>query len=188
MQSASHTAAYDIGFVPSKAATTTKPKFVYLIGADDFDPASIPKDAFVVYQGHHGDLGAQYADVCLPGAAYTEKSTSWVNTEGRTQLGRAAVPPPGAAREDWKIIRAVSEVVGAPLPYDELTALRERMWDISPTLLRYDTVETPGDNTVQIGLAELIKSAARAAKNKVVGGRTGAFKKPIDDFYRTDSM
>jgi len=187
-RSASHTAAYDIGFVPSKAAAKTKPKFVYLLGADDFDPASIPKDAFVVYQGHHGDLGAQYADVCLPGAAYTEKGTSWVNTEGRTQLGRAAVPPPGAAREDWKIIRAVSEVVGAPLPYDELPALRERMWDITPTLLRYDTVETPGDSTVQIGLQELVKSAARAAKEKITGGRTGAFKKPIEDFYRTDSI
>lgn len=58
-----------------------------------------------MYQGHHGDLGAQLADVCLPAAAYTEKSTTWVNTEGRSQLGRAAVPPPGASREDWKIIR-----------------------------------------------------------------------------------
>ena len=65
----------------------------------------MPQDAFVVYQGHHGDLGAQFADVVLPGAAYTEKSTTWVNTEGRAQLGRAAVPPPGASREDWKIIR-----------------------------------------------------------------------------------
>lgn len=71
------------------------------------EPKSIPQNAFVVYQGHHGDLGAQLADVCLPAAAYTEKSMTWVNTEGRSQLGRAAVPPPGAAREDWKIIRYV---------------------------------------------------------------------------------
>ena len=77
------------------------------MNADEVDPKSIPQDAFVVYQGHHGDLGAQLADVVLPGAAYTEKSTTWVNTEGRTQLGRAAVPPPGASREDWKIIRYV---------------------------------------------------------------------------------
>jgi len=104
-QAASRAAAYDIGFVPSKKAAGTKPKFIYLLNADDVDPASIPRDAFVVYQGHHGDLGAQLADVCLPGSAYTEKSTTWVNTEGRSQLGRAAVPPPGAAREDWKIIR-----------------------------------------------------------------------------------
>ena len=61
-----------------------------------------------MYQGHHGDLGAQLADVCLPACAYTEKGMTWVNTEGRSQLGRAAVPPPGAAREDWKIIRYVS--------------------------------------------------------------------------------
>lgn len=136
LRSASHAAAYDIGFAPSAKAAKTTPKFVYLLNADDFDPSAIPKDAFVVYQGHHGDLGAQYADVCLPGAAYTEKAVSWVNTEGRTQLGRAAVPPPGASREDWKIIRAVSEVVGQPLPFDDLTGLRERMWDVSPTLLR----------------------------------------------------
>ena len=104
---ASRPAAYEIGFVPSKKAATTKPKFIYLLNADEVDPKSIPQDAFVVYQGHHGDLGAQLADVCLPGAAYTEKSTVWVNTEGRSQLGRAAVPPPGASREDWKIIRYV---------------------------------------------------------------------------------
>lgn len=61
-----------------------------------------------MYQGHHGDLGAQLADVCLPGAAYTEKSTTWVNAEGRAQMGRTAVPPPGAAREDWKIVRCVT--------------------------------------------------------------------------------
>ncbi len=108
LKAASRAAAYDIGFVPSKKAATTKSKFIYLLNADDIDPASIPRDAFVVYQGHHGDLGAQLADVCLPGSAYTEKSTTWVNTEGRSQLGRAAVPPPGAAREDWKIIRCVT--------------------------------------------------------------------------------
>ncbi len=105
-QAASRAAAYDIGFAPSStAASSVKPKFVYLLNADEVNPASIPQDAFVVYQGHHGDLGAQLADVCLPGAAYTEKGTTWVNTEGRSQLGRAAVPPPGASREDWKIIR-----------------------------------------------------------------------------------
>ena len=93
--------------MPSKKASSTKPKFVYLLNADEVDPKSIPKDAFVIYQGHHGDLGAQLADVCLPAAAYTEKSTTWVNIEGRSQFGRAAVPPPGASREDWKIVRQV---------------------------------------------------------------------------------
>ena len=106
-QAASRAAAYDIGFVPSKKAAQTKPKFIWLLNADEVDPKSIPSDAFVVYQGHHGDLGAQLADVVLPGSAYTEKGTTWVNTEGRSQLGRAAVPPPGASREDWKIVRYV---------------------------------------------------------------------------------
>ena len=90
------------------------PKFVYLLNADEMDPKSIPRDAFVVYQGHHGDLGASLADVCLPGAAYTEKSVTWVNTEGRAQMGRAAVPPPGASREDWKIIRCVCPLFPSP--------------------------------------------------------------------------
>lgn len=110
-QVASRPAAYEIGFVSSRAASITKPKFIYLLNADEVDPKSIPQDAFVVYQGHHGDLGAQFADVVLPGAAYTEKSTTWVNTEGRPQLGRAAVPPPGASREDWKVIRYVHWLV-----------------------------------------------------------------------------
>lgn len=106
-QVASRPAAYEIGFVPSAKASKTKPKFIYLLNADEVDPKSIPEDAFVVYQGHHGDLGAQLADVCLPGVAYTEKGMTWVNTEGRAQLGRAAVSSPGASREDWKIIRYV---------------------------------------------------------------------------------
>lgn len=84
---------------------------MYLLNADEVDPASIPQDAFVVYQGHHGDVGAQLADVVLPAAAYTEKSTTWINTEGRAQLGRTAVPPPGSSREDWKIIRCVVLIV-----------------------------------------------------------------------------
>jgi len=179
---ASRPAAYDIGFVPSKKATTTKPKFVYLLNADEVDPKSIPRDAFVVYQGHHGDLGASLADVCLPAAAYTEKSMTWVNTEGRSQLGRAAVPPPGASREDWKIIRALSEVVGTPLPYDDVLSLRDRLWEISPTLVRYDTTER---TSVDVALAGLKTLAVATAGAKV---SSEAFKKPITNFYQTDPI
>lgn len=185
-QAASRTAAYDIGFTPSPAATETEPKFVYLLGADEFSPASIPRDAFVVYQGHHGDQGAQFADVVLPGAAYTEKAATWVNTEGRTQLGRAAVPPPGAAREDWKIVRALSEVVGATLPYDDTGAIRDRLWDLSPSLVRYGELERP--TSVLEGLKALRVASERRSNSTTTtrGGRQGKFEKPIDNFYRTD--
>ncbi|CAL1709801.1 unnamed protein product [Somion occarium] len=181
-RAASRPAAYDIGFVPSKKASTTKPKFIYLLNADEVDPKSIPQDAFVVYQGHHGDLGAQLADVCLPAAAYTEKATTWVNTEGRSQLGRAAVPPPGASREDWKIIRAISEVLSSPLPYDDVLSLRDRMWEISPTLVRYDVTEPTSIDTTLAGLKTL---AALTAKAKVAGT---PLRKPIDNFYQTDPI
>ncbi|TCD65303.1 NADH dehydrogenase (ubiquinone) 78K chain precursor, 5-prime end [Steccherinum ochraceum] len=179
---ASRSAAYDVGFVPSKKAAATKPKFVYLLNADEVDPKSIPQNAFVVYQGHHGDLGAQLADVCLPAAAYTEKSTTWVNTEGRAQLGRAAVPPPGASREDWKIIRALSEVVGSPLPYDDVLSLRDRLWEISPTLVRYESREP---TSVEVALAGLKTLVAGTASAKVTGA---PFKKSIDNFYQTDPI
>lgn len=186
MKAASRTAAYDIGFTPSSSASSTTAKFVYLLNADDFSPSQIPRDAFVVYQGHHGDVGAQYADVCLPGSAYTEKSTTWVNTEGRTQLGRAAVHPPGAAREDWKIVRALSEVLGAKLEYDDTAAMRDRMWDVSPTLARYDVVEKP--SAVLVGLQSLRKNADKVVKEARRGGNEGAFKKPIANFYQSDPI
>jgi len=180
---ASAAAALDIGFTsPSQKVSSTKPKFVYLLGADDIDPSSIPADAFVVYQGHHGDVGAQYADVCLPGAAYTEKATTFVNTEGRTQLTRAAVPPPGASREDWKIIRALSEIIGgnAVLPYDETLEIRDRMFEVSPTLVRYDEHEFTSE-----GVAKL---AMQAWKNLEKGKSSAPLGKPIGNFYQTDAI
>ena len=99
---------------------------LWLLGADGFDPARIPASAFVVYQGHHGEAAAARADVILPGAAYTEKDATWLNTEGRMQRGWAAIQPPGEAREDWRIIRAASAALGHPLPFDTLDALRAR--------------------------------------------------------------
>lgn len=177
---ASRPAVYDIGFTPSKKASSTQPKFVYLLNADEIDPKSIPQAAFVVYQGHHGDLGAQLADVVLPGAAYTEKSTTWVNTEGRSQLGRAAIPPPGASREDWKIIRALSEILGTPLPYDDVLSLRDRMWEISPTLVRHDLTEKVSPEVALVGLQSLAKTTSGV---KISGE---VFRKPISNFYQTD--
>nr|ODN81282.1 NADH dehydrogenase (quinone), G subunit [Cryptococcus depauperatus CBS 7841] len=179
-RAASRTAAYDIGFTPSSFASSTKPKFVYLLNADEIDPSTIPEDAFVVYQGHHGDFGAQFADVCLPGLAYTEKSVTWINTEGRSQLGRTAVPPPGASREDWKIIRALSEVLQEPLPYDTAHDLRVRLYNIAPSLVRYDDVEKPSPEVLILGLETLSKSNSQPSAEPL--------KKPIRDFYRTDPI
>lgn len=179
-RTASKVGAYDVGFVPTKAAAKTTPKFVYLLNADDFSPDAIPKDAFVVYQGHHGDVGAQFADVCLPGSAYTEKTATYVNTEGRTQLTRAAVPSPGAAREDWKVLRALSEVLGTPLPYDETLDIRDRLFEISPTLIRYDVAEPTGQTSLAFSELQRNLKGAKA---------TGApLLRPITNFYMTDPI
>jgi len=180
-RAASRAAIYDVGFVPSKAASKTTPKFIYLLNADEIKPESIPSDAFVVYQGHHGDAGAALADVVLPGVAYTEKSTTWINTEGRSQLGRAAVTPPGAAREDWKIIRALSEILGSPLPYDDVLHLRDRMWEIAPSLVRYDHAEATTSNITLAGLDVLARKTGTSMSGVLL-------KNPIKNFYQTDPI
>eukprot|EP00164_Ancoracysta_twista_P003275 GFYU01004369.1.p1 GENE.GFYU01004369.1~~GFYU01004369.1.p1 ORF type:complete len:720 (+),score=211.90 GFYU01004369.1:62-2221(+) len=119
--------------------------FVYLLGADDFDMEDVPENAFVVYQGHHGDEGAHIADVILPGAAYTEKNGVYVNTEGRTQTTKLAITAPGQSRDDWKIVRALSEVAGKTLPYDTLPAVRARLGDVAPTMKVMDHIEAAKD-------------------------------------------
>ncbi|KAF2397084.1 NADH-quinone oxidoreductase [Trichodelitschia bisporula] len=178
-RAASRVGAYEVGFtVPSPAVANTKAKFVWLLGADEVTEADIPKDAFVVYQGHHGDKGAQIADIILPGASYVEKSGTLLNTEARVQMTRAAVSLVGAAREDWKIIRAVSEYLGAPLPYDDIEALRDRMEEISPALRRYDVVE-------DTGLAVLSK-VQLVDQHKGAKATGEPLKKVIEDFYFTD--
>ena len=125
-------AGLDLGLVAPKSAAPAKA--VYLVGADDFATADIPKDAFVVYQGHHGDKGATIADVILPTTAYTEKDSAYCNTEGRLQYTKTAVVAPGEARDDWKVLRALSEVMGKPLPYDTLYEVRERIAEIAPNM------------------------------------------------------
>ncbi|MDY0883012.1 NADH-quinone oxidoreductase subunit NuoG [Dongia soli] len=115
---------------------------VFLLGADEIDTNRLGK-AFVVYQGHHGDAGAHRADVILPGAAYTEKDGTYMNTEGRAQLALKAIFPPGEAREDWAILRALSAVLGKPLPYDNLGQLRQRLYQLNARFQRINTIE-PG--------------------------------------------
>ena len=178
-RAASRAGAYEVGFtVPSPAVANSQPKFIWLLGADEISEQDIPEGAFVVYQGHHGDRGAQLADVVLPGAAYTEKHATYVNTEGRVQITRAATGLVGAAREDWKIIRAASEYLGAPLPYDDITMLRDRMSEISPVLSRYDIVEP----TSLSGLSKV----QLVDQNKGAKATGEPLKKVIENFYFTD--
>jgi NADH-quinone oxidoreductase subunit G len=149
-----HTAAarvggLDLGFAPGAGGKDTRGileaagkgeiEAVYLLGADEIDTAKLGK-AFVIYQGHHGDRGAHRADVILPGAAYTEKDGTYVNTEGRVQRGLRAVFPPGDAREDWTILRALSEKLGKTLPYDNLGQVRARLSYVNPVFAQVDKV------------------------------------------------
>jgi NADH-quinone oxidoreductase subunit G len=171
----------DLGFVPGEGGHDTAAILagcdsgdidaVYLLGADEIDESWLGK-AFVIYQGHHGDRGARRADVVLPGCAYTEKDATYVNTEGRAQLGRRAVFPPGDAREDWAILRALSDALGRRLPYDSLAQLRKRLATASPVFSALDE----------------IVPAAWGAFGKEGALETKPFAYPISDFYRTDPV
>jgi NADH-quinone oxidoreductase subunit G len=144
---ASRVGGLDMGFLPANGgkdvagiiagAQSGDIKTVVLLGADEIDTSKLGK-ASVIYIGSHGDNGAHRADVILPAAAYTEKSATYVNTEGRVQRTQRAVAPKGDAREDWAIVRALSAYVGKTLPYDTLAQLREKLGKDHPTFLGLD--------------------------------------------------
>jgi NADH-quinone oxidoreductase subunit G len=169
----------DIGFVPAAGALATADMVrggvdvLYNLGADEIDVGPGP---FVIYQGSHGDRGAHRADVILPGAAYTEKSATYVNLEGRVQQTVAAVEPPGEAREDWRILRALSAEIGHALPFDTLAELRARMYKQHPGLAHLNAV-TPTDRAA-------IRSLAAAP---VSIGDT-PFRSAVADFYLTNPI
>ncbi|MEQ8357770.1 MAG: NADH-quinone oxidoreductase subunit NuoG [Kiloniellaceae bacterium] len=153
-RAAARVGGLDLGFLPGADGRDTDAilagcedgaiEALYLLGADELDMGRLGdpgKGPFVIYQGHHGDAGAHRADVILPGAAYTEKNATYVNTEGRVQLGRMAAFPPGEAREDWTILRALSETVGKRLPYDNLGQVRQRLIEINSVFGAVDQVE-----------------------------------------------
>jgi NADH-quinone oxidoreductase subunit G len=177
---ASRVGALDIGFAAgagglnaAQMTTFGTLDVLFLLGADEI---KVPDDVFVVYIGTHGDNGAHRADVVLPGAAYTEKSGLFVNTEGRVQMANRAGFPPGEAREDWAIIRALSDVLGKKLPYDSLAALRQAIFKAVPHLMRLDQIE-----------------AGNGADLKALAGRGGAiekvpFKALVTDFYLTNAI
>ncbi|MGI9416791.1 MAG: NADH-quinone oxidoreductase subunit NuoG [Geminicoccaceae bacterium] len=178
---ASRVGGLDLGLVPGKdgedvagivkAAGKGDIEVLYLLGADEIDVSELG-DAFVIYQGHHGDVAAPRADVILPGSAYTEKNATYVNTEGRPQRGKLAVFPPGDAKEDWKILRALSEAIGKKLPLDTLSQVRSRMEEIAPQLADIDVIQPASWQGV-----------GRAGKFLA-----SPFKSPIEDFYRTDPI
>ncbi|MDB5431152.1 MAG: NADH-quinone oxidoreductase, chain [Caulobacter sp.] len=155
---ASRVGGLDMGFTPKaggKSAADLVAKggaeVLLLMGADEMDLSAT--GAFVVYMGTHGDAGAHRADVILPGAAYTEKNAIYVNTEGRVQLAERAVFPKGEAREDWAILRALSERLGHKLPYDTLDALRAKLFEDHPTFGQIDYA--PGSTPVSFDLSGL---------------------------------
>ncbi|KAB0792929.1 hypothetical protein PPYR_12549 [Photinus pyralis] len=179
---AGQVAALDVGYVPGyeKLKDNSKLKVIYLLGADEaIERSQFPSDCFIIYQGHHGDCGAAIADAVLPGAAYTEKQATYVNTEGRAQQTLVAVSPPGLAREDWKIIRALSEFVGQRLPYDNLDQIRCRLEEIAPHLTRYGNVESA--NYFSQALALALKESATVNKKPI-----SVTQKSLEDFYMTD--
>jgi NADH-quinone oxidoreductase subunit G len=177
---ASRVGGLDLGLVPGEggldAAAMAKADAVDLIfnlGADEIE---IERGAFVAYIGTHGDRGAHRADVILPGAAYPEKTGLYLNTEGRPQFAERAVFPPGDAREDWAILRALSDALGARLPYDSLSALRAALAAAHPDLVKYDVV-TPADASVFAALAAHGGALERAP-----------FASPVTDFYLTNPI
>jgi NADH-quinone oxidoreductase subunit G len=177
---ASRVGGLDLGFVPGQGGLAAAAMaqagaldVLFLLGADEID---IAPGAFVVYIGSHGENGAHRADVVLPAAAYAEKSGIYVNTEGRVQLANRAAFPPGEAREDWAILRALSDALGRRLPYDSLVQLRRALFAAHPHLQRIDRIEA-GDPAALEALAKLSAKPEKAA-----------FTSPIDDFYLTNAI
>ena len=177
---ASRVGALDLGFVPGEGGLTARQMAasgsldaVFLLGVDEID---IAPGTFAVYIGTQGDRGAMRADVVLPGAAYPEKSATYVNTEGRVQMATRASFPPGDAREDWAILRALSDVLGKKLPYDLLGQLRQAIFKAHPHLLRAGEI-APGD------AADLTKLAS-------FGGNTdkAPLLSSVDNFYFTNPI
>ncbi len=169
----------DVGFVPGKGGKATKKilsdcEIVFALGYDD--PTIAKAKGFVVYIGSHGDDGAHRADVILPACAYTEKSVTYVNTEGRPQMTQRVVFAPGEAKEDWAIFRALSGALGNPLPFDNLAALREILWKQVPHLEYFDWIE-PGDPA---DISRLAKGSGKL--------NSSAIKPLVSDFYLTNPI
>jgi NADH-quinone oxidoreductase subunit G len=178
---ASRVGGLDLGFLPGAGGKNAREMLaggmdtLFLLGVDE---AALPKAGTIIYLGTHGDAGAHRADIILPGAAYTEKDATWVNTEGRVQYGRRATFPKGEAKEDWSILRALSGVLGKTLPYDSLGDLRAKMIADHPTFGQVDyapgAADLAGFDPAQLG-----------AEGKV---SSDPLRSPITDFYLTNPI
>ncbi|XP_065929052.1 NADH-ubiquinone oxidoreductase 75 kDa subunit, mitochondrial isoform X1 [Magallana gigas] len=181
---ASQVAALDLGY---KAGVDyirkNPPQVLFMLGADEgvLTRDDLPKDCFIIYQGHHGDKGAAMADVVFPGAAYTEKEGTYVNTEGRAQETKLAVSPPGMARDDWKIIRALSEILEKPLPYDTIQEIRSRLEDVAPHLTRYGEAE-------EANYFKQANELTKTIKGQLESRPLSPPLQKLEDFYMTDSI
>jgi NADH-quinone oxidoreductase subunit G len=182
---ASRVGGLDIGFVPHnsgvcsadqiKLAAKGELEVLFLLGADEYDMSAMG-DSFVIYIGSHGDAGAHRADVILPGSAYSEKSATYVNTEGRVQISNRAIFPPNEAKEDWAIIRALSARVGATLDFDSLAQLRQALYQEYPHLSEVNSI-LAGD------IGQMKKKAKIAAKTKNI-----KFTSAVKNFYLTNPI
>lgn len=172
---ASRVGALDLGIVP-QTSMSSEAKVVVLLGADNFRHEDIPQDAYVIYMGTTGDEGVYYADLIMPTSSYLEKDATYVNMDGRVQQSRSACTPPGFARDDWMVLRALSEEIGTPLPYDSLDEVRTRLAELAPHLVRYDVIE-PGS----FDRVSLTDSGERKASSAM-------FSDTVDNFYMTDPI
>ncbi|MDZ7823791.1 MAG: NADH-quinone oxidoreductase subunit NuoG [Ahrensia sp.] len=179
---ASRVGGLDLGFVPTGSDaldTTTAIKqadVLFLMGADELDLSSRKAGSTTIYMGTHGDVGAHHADIILPASAYTEKSATYVNTEGRVQMTNRAGFAPGDAKEDWAILRALSDVLGLRLPFDSLQQLRAKLYETHPHFAAIDQIVV-GDGSP---IAALAKKGGRLGKS--------AFASSVKDFYLTNPI
>ncbi|HEX9947453.1 MAG TPA: NADH-quinone oxidoreductase subunit NuoG [Allosphingosinicella sp.] len=173
---ASRVGALDLGFVTDGGLDTLRAragglKALFLLGADEIDTAAF-EGTYTIYIGTHGDRGVRHADVILPSAAYTEKHGIYVNLEGRVQLSEFGVHPPGEAREDWTILRALSDVLGKTLPFDDLSQLRAAI-----------AAEVP-----RLGVSGLSAVDPLPAFAGTAPAVSGGIAYPIEDFYLTNPI
>ncbi|MFT3726683.1 MAG: NADH-quinone oxidoreductase subunit NuoG [Terricaulis sp.] len=178
---ASRVGALDLGFLPGQGGKNGREMLqggvdaLLLLGVDEVE---LPKTGTVIYVGTHGDKGAHRADIVLPGAAYTEKDATWVNTEGRVQYGERATFPKGDAKEDWTILRALSAVMGKTLPYDSLAQLRAKMIADHPTFGQVNYAPGAAD-AVSLDLSKLGAAGALSSE---------PLRSVVTDFYLTNPI